>query len=93
MISTVHINTVRLTTFAAASLFAVVAATAQTGKPKTWTCSAPNLVNFSYDGGDSAYIHLTPYASGGTYPVTKTKAGTQATGVTANGTKFVCTAS
>ena len=79
---------------AASTVVAVAsAAVAQTAKPKTWTCTAPTLVNFSYDGGETAYIHLQTFSSGGHYPVTRNKAGTQATGVTANGTKFVCTAS
>lgn len=82
----------------AVALCSVVStAAAQTGKPsaapKTWKCSAAGLVNASYDGGDGAYVHLTGFSSGGTYPVTKNKAGTTATGTTANGTKFTCTAS
>ena len=61
--------------------------------PKTWKCTASGLVNASYDGGDSAYVHLVGFSSGGTYPVTRNKAGTVATGTTANGTRFTCTAS
>ena len=61
--------------------------------PKTWKCAASGLVNASYDGGDSAYVHLVGFSYGGTYPVTKNKAGTVATGTTANGTRFTCTAS
>ena len=71
-------------------------AVAQTGRPaaaKSWTCTAPGLVNASYDGGASAYVHLVGFSSGGTYAVTLNKAGTVATGTTANGTKFTCTAS
>jgi hypothetical protein len=55
-----------------------------------WVCSAPGLVSASYDGGQSAYVHLTGFNRGGTYPVEMNKAKTQATGTTANGTKFVC---
>ena len=87
------ISTVRAAATIAALIVATVSVEAQTAKPKTWTCSAPNLVYSSYDGGETAYVHLSPYPSGGTYSVTKNKAGTQASGVTANGTKFVCTAS
>jgi len=76
---------------------AVEAAVAQSAKPaaaaKSWKCTASGLVTASYDGGDSAYVHLTGFSYGGTYPVTKNKAGTVATGTTANGTKFTCTAS
>lgn len=82
-----------LACFVVAFLSATAAAPAQDGKARTWTCTAPTLVNFSYDGGEAAYIHLATYAYGGHYPVTKNKAGTVATGVTANGTKFTCTAS
>ena len=89
---------ITVSTFAALILVtAVSAASAQTAKapaaPKTWKCTASGLVNASYDGGDSAYVHLSGFSYGGTYPVTRNKAGTVATGTTANGTKFTCTAS
>lgn len=54
-----------------------------------WTCSAPGLISGSYDGGDSAYIHLTGFSNGNNYPVAKK--GSRATGTTKNGTRFVCT--
>ncbi len=55
---------------------------------KAWKCSAHGLVSGSYSGGSTAYIHLSGFSTGGTYPVTKK--GKVATGVTANGTKFTC---
>ncbi|WP_076857906.1 hypothetical protein [Bradyrhizobium mercantei] len=54
-----------------------------------WTCSAPGLITGQYDGGDSAYIHLTGFRTGNNYPVAKK--GNRATGTTKNGTHFVCT--
>ncbi len=71
---------------AAALLGALSPALAQPGG--TWTCSAPGLVNGEYSGGDSAYIHLTGFSSGGRYAVNRQ--GNTATGVTANGTRFTC---
>jgi hypothetical protein len=61
---------------------------ASTQAHASWTCTAPNLVSASYDGGSSAYVHLQGFSSGGTYSVTKK--GKVATGTTANGTKFTC---
>ena len=55
---------------------------------QAWTCSAPGMISGSYDGGESAYIHLTGFPSGGTYPVKKQ--GKRATGTTKNGTAFAC---
>jgi hypothetical protein len=54
----------------------------------SWTCTAPGLVSGSYDGGDSAYIHLSGFSDGKSYPVKKS--GNRATGTTTNGTKFTC---
>jgi hypothetical protein len=53
-----------------------------------WTCSAPGLRVGEYVGGDSAYIHLEGFSSGGRYAVTRQ--GNTATGTTANGTRFTC---
>jgi len=61
-------------------------ATAQS--KSTWKCTAPGLVSASYNGGSTAYINLSGFSHGGTYPVTRK--GNVATGVTANGTKFTC---
>jgi hypothetical protein len=61
-------------------------AAAQTG---LWTCSAEKLKSGSYKGGKTARIHLSPYSSGGSYPVTKVS-DTEVTGVTKDGTPFVC---
>lgn len=61
-------------------------ADAQTGK---WTCSADKLKTGSYKGGKTAKIHLQPYSSGGTYPVSVVSE-TEVTGVTKDGTVFTC---
>jgi hypothetical protein len=73
----------RLVLITAALFFAFTPAHAE-----GWTCSAPGMVSGSYDGGNAAYIHLTGFSTGGTYPVTRN--GKRATGTTKNGTKFVC---
>lgn len=65
------------------------AAAAQSGKPKSWKCSAPGLQAGEYSGGNTAYIRLVGYSSGGHYSVTR-KGDDVATGTTANGTKFTC---
>jgi hypothetical protein len=57
-------------------------------KSKSWKSSAPGMVSGSYEGGDSAYIHLSGFRHGGSYAVTKR--GNVASGTTANGTKFTC---
>lgn len=54
-----------------------------------WRCSARGIVDYSYDGGGSATIHLKGYSSGNSYPVNKK--GRRATGVMTNGTPFTCT--
>jgi hypothetical protein len=46
------------------------------------------MVSGAYDGGSSAYIHLSGFPDGGTYAVQKK--GKRASGTTKNGTKFVC---
>jgi hypothetical protein len=55
----------------------------------TWTCSAAKLKNYSYSGGSSAMIHLSPYSKGGRYPVKKVNAN-KVSGTTKDGTKFTC---
>jgi hypothetical protein len=55
----------------------------------TWECSANKLKNYRYTGGRTAMIHLTPYQSGGSYPVTKVS-DTKVTGKTKDGTAFTC---
>ena len=79
--------------FVAAFLFSVSAfsAWAQSGKPQSWTCTASGLQASEYKGGNSAYIHIVGFDTGGYYPVQKK--GNVATGLTANGTKFTCRAS
>jgi hypothetical protein len=53
-----------------------------------WVCSAKNMITGHYDGGATAYIHLSPYNRGHDYPVGKK--GKTVTGHTSNGTPFVC---
>jgi hypothetical protein len=67
---------------------AFLAVTSISAHAEGWSCSAPGMVSGSYDGGSSAYIHLTGFPSGGTYPVQKQ--GKRASGTTKNGTRFVC---
>lgn len=55
----------------------------------TWTCSAKNMITGAYDGGERAYIHLSPYGRGNNYPVTKRGKKT-VIGRTSNGTPFTC---
>jgi len=55
---------------------------------QSWTCSARDMITGTYDGGATAYIHLSPYGRGNHYPVTKK--GKTVTGRTSNGTPFVC---
>lgn len=76
------------------TLSLAVAATGSAGSAAaaTWTCTAPGLLGFQYSGGGSAYIHLAPFQTGGTYAVTLAKDGKSAVGKTANGTRFTCTA-
>jgi len=64
------------------------AALSGSAQAEAWTCSAKNMVSGNYDGGDTAYIHLSPYGRGNNYPVTRK--GKTVTGRTSNGTPFVC---
>lgn len=83
----VRIGTVSLGVVGAIFLLSgAVPAFAQTG---TWTCSADKLKSGSYKGGKTARIHLSPYQSGGSYPVTKVS-DTEVRGETKDGTPFVC---
>lgn len=77
--------------FGAALIAASVTGLAGPAAAVTWECKASQIQNYSYDGGDSAYIHLAPFQRGSNYPVTVSKDGKKATGVTANGTPFTCT--
>lgn len=69
---------------------ATVTGCASTGDGGSWKCSAQGLVNYSYNGSESAMIQLQGFSSGGYYKVTKNAQGTEATGTTANGTPFTC---
>ncbi|MGY8631761.1 hypothetical protein RAD15_04570 [Bradyrhizobium sp. 14AA] len=66
----------------------VFVAMSGSAQAEAWTCSAKNIVSGNYAGGDTAYIHLSPYERGNNYPVTKK--GKTVTGRTSNGTPFVC---
>ena len=73
-----------------ASAWLVLAGCASTGDGAKWTCASEGLVNSNYTGGDFAMVQLQGFASGGSYKVIKNSAATEAKGVTANGTPFVC---
>lgn len=75
-------------TLAAMAILVAVAVSVDPVRAEGWTCSAPGMVSGSYDGGSSAYIHLSGFPDGGTYSVQKQ--GKRASGTTKNGTKFVC---
>jgi hypothetical protein len=64
-------------------------APAAMAKDKTWKCSAPGIKEGRYTGGDTAYIHLSAFPTGGDYRLTK-KYKKSVTGFTANNTRFVC---
>lgn len=69
---------------------AAVSGCATTGDGASWKCSALGLANSHYTGSDIAMIHLQGFSTGGSYKVTQNAQGTEATGVTANGTPFKC---
>jgi len=69
---------------------AAVSGCATTGDGASWKCSAQGLANSHYTGSDIAMIHLEGFSTGGSYKVTQNAQGTEATGVTANGTPFKC---
>lgn len=71
-------------------LGATLAGCATGGDGAAWKCSAKGLVNSNYNGSSMAMIHLQGYSSGGSYKVEKNAAGTEAKGVTADGTPFLC---
>lgn len=68
----------------------ILSACATPGDGAKWECSANGLVNSTYDGSDSAYVHLQGFSSGGNYPVKLNEQRTEAMGTTANGTPFKC---
>lgn len=69
---------------------AAVSGCTTTGDGASWKCSAQGLANSHYTGSDIAMIHLQGFSTGGSYKVTQNAQGTEATGVTANGTPFKC---
>jgi hypothetical protein len=73
--------------FAAAAMLAI-SSSAHAG---SWSCSAKNMVTGRYDGGATAYIHLSGFNTGSNYPVSKS--GSKVSGVTKNGTPFTCRSS
>jgi hypothetical protein len=76
----------RMSAILLAAIICVAASTAQAGAG--WSCSAKGLLDYSFDGGGCATIHLTGYAYGNCYPVTVK--GNVASGVTSDGTPFKC---
>ena len=64
-------------------------ATEAMARDKTWKCSAPGLKEGRYAGGDTAYIHLSAFPTGGDFALTQ-KRKKAVTGFTNNGTRFVC---
>jgi hypothetical protein len=76
---------------AVAALIAVSAlfATEAMARDTVWVCSAPGLKEGRYAGGDTAYIHLSAFPTGGDFALTK-KRKKAVTGFTSNGTRFVC---
>ena len=76
--------------FAAASIMAAGSvAWSGIAEAAGWKCSAAKLKNYSYSGGSTAMIHLSPYSSGGRYPVKKVSTNKVA-GKTKDGTPFTC---
>jgi len=71
-------------------LSAAVSGCVSTGKGPAWQCSAQGMVDGSYGGGETAYIHLQGYSTGGDYRVKLNDQGNEASGTTANGTPFTC---
>lgn len=67
----------------------ILLATSSSAHAENWTCTAPNMISGSYDGGSMAYIHLTGFPDGGTYSVQKS-GNNKVSGTTKNGTKFTC---
>ena len=67
-----------------------VAGCATPGAGGNWTCSASGLASAKYDGSGSAYVHLSGFQTGDSYPVKLNDAKTEAAGTTANGTPFTC---
>jgi len=59
-------------------------------KEGDWKCVAEDLENFSFDGGDTAMIHLSSYSSGGDYDVEFNASKTVAKGETGDATPFTC---
>ena len=60
-------------------------------KEGDWKCVAEDLENFTFDGGDTAMIHLSSYSSGGDYDVKFNPSKTVAKGETGDSTPFTCT--
>lgn len=63
-------------------------ATPALSRSNSWTCTAAKLADGHYEGGATAYIHLSPYSSGHDYPVTRK--GKVVMGTTMDGTPFKC---
>jgi hypothetical protein len=72
------------------ALVVTLAGCATGGDSAAWKCDAKGLINSNYNGSTMAMIHLQGFAMGDSYKVEKNAAGTEAKGVTANGTPFSC---
>ena len=55
-----------------------------------WKCSAEDLAEADFNGGDSARIRLAGFRRGTLYRVTFNADKTEAKGTTGNGTPFTC---
>ena len=60
-------------------------------KEGKWKCDASDISTYSFNGGNSAYIHLMSYSSGNYYRVKFNETKTEAKGKTGDGTPFICT--
>lgn len=90
LLSLAAVTSAVILTGCAAPQSSTPAAPAAAAPAMKWTCTAPGLVTARYTGGSTAYVHLSRYTSGGSYPVVKNASGNVATGKTADGTDFVC---
>jgi hypothetical protein len=55
-----------------------------------WKCSAEDLAEADFNGGETARIRLAAFRRGDSYPVTFNADKTEAKGTTGNGTPFIC---
>lgn len=86
------IKSVRVASLLLAAVLSVALPTsgALANTAEKWVCTAEKLKSYSYRGGKTATIHLSPYSKGGTYKVTVVS-DTEVVGETKDGTPFTCT--